>query len=267
MALELLHKEGSLFLIAAFENGYASVHMLQSDGQWTMTYRSQPHSQPILSMALHPSLDFFITSGADAILAKHPIPVAQQTVIPPIDRGPRVVEIVDEEVPSENPSFLSEALGGSSQTPKTSSATSKQPWQHPLKEVNTKHAGQQGLQIRADGRIFATAGWDSKARVYSCKTMKELAVLEWHKVGCYAIAFPDSSAAASSNASELKEEMDGSRVKAEVPSAPTLNTNRTMAAINQSRSLVKERRYQQAKTTNWLAAGAKDGKISLWNIY
>ncbi|KAK3065659.1 Astra associated protein 1 Asa1, partial [Teratosphaeriaceae sp. CCFEE 6253] len=43
------------------------------------------------------------------------------------------------------------------------------------KIVHTKHAGQQSLVVRADGRIFATAGWDGRIRVYSAKTMKELA--------------------------------------------------------------------------------------------
>merc|ERR1711939_357892 len=59
------------------------------------------------------------------------------------------------------------------------------------KSIDTKHAGQQGLSIRSDGRIFATAGWDARVRVYSAKTLKELAVLKWHKEGCYSTAFAD----------------------------------------------------------------------------
>lgn len=59
----------------------------------------------------------------------------------------------------------------------------------PFKVTHTKHSGQQGLQVRSDSRIFATAGWDSRIRVYSAKTLKELAVLKWHKGGCYATAF------------------------------------------------------------------------------
>ena len=61
--------------------------------------------------------------------------------------------------------------------------------EQPTKMVNTRHAGQQSIRIRDDGRIFATAGWDGSARVYSAKTMQELAVLRWHKTGCYAVAF------------------------------------------------------------------------------
>ncbi|RMZ89697.1 hypothetical protein DV736_g3091, partial [Chaetothyriales sp. CBS 134916] len=58
-----------------------------------------------------------------------------------------------------------------------------------FKTTNTKHAGQQGLSVRSDGKIFATAGWDARARAYSCKTLKELAVLKWHKDGCSSTSF------------------------------------------------------------------------------
>ncbi|GAB7338490.1 hypothetical protein MBLNU457_5243t1 [Dothideomycetes sp. NU457] len=60
-----------------------------------------------------------------------------------------------------------------------------------VKIVQTKHAGQQSLAVRSDGRIFATAGWDGRMRVYSAQSMKELAVLKWHKEGCYALAFAE----------------------------------------------------------------------------
>lgn len=199
MSLALINKD-ALTLIAAFENGYASVHRLQ-DSQWIMTYRTQAHTQPVLSLAVHPSYEWFLTSAADAIIAKHPIPTAEV-----IDSEARVVEVEDE--------------------------SQIQP-QGPIKTVNTKHAGQQGLEIRSDGRIFATAGWDSHIRVYSCKTLKELAVLQWHKVGCYAVAF-----------AAVEE-----------------------TSVEQGLVSVKDRRIAKARTAHWIAAGAKDGKISLWDIY
>jgi hypothetical protein len=43
--------------------------------------------------------------------------------------------------------------------------------------------------VRSDSKIFAAAGWDARIRVYSAKTMRELAVLKWQKGGCYAVAF------------------------------------------------------------------------------
>lgn len=124
---------------------------------------------------------------------------------------------------------------------------------HPLskggtqtKTVQTKHAGQQGLTLRKDEKIFATAGWDSRARVYSVKTMKELAVLKWHKEGCYALAFAD-----------VGSQSAGGEVE-----KPTSSERGTESAMT-----VAEQREHTAKTTHWLAAGSKDGKVSLWEIY
>lgn len=264
MSLALIQQANGTTLIAAFENGHASVHHLKEDGQWIMTYRSQAHSQPVLSMTVAPGHEHFFTSSADAIIAKHPIPTELQTVAKSkVDvEDQRVVEIVDEDDDAPNPSLLSGGLKGASASA-SNPPTTQQPWAHPLKVVNTKHAGQQGLDVRSDGRIFATAGWDSKARVYSCKTMKELAVLEWHKVGCYAVAFADVSAPEPSE-DTASEGLDGPKSS---ESGRVGSQNRTVAAITNSRSLVKDRRVRQATMTHWLAAGAKDGKISLWDIY
>ena len=123
---------------------------------------------------------------------------------------------------------------------------------HPLpgstaesKAVQTKHAGQQGLTIRSDEKIFATAGWDGRVRVYSSKTMNELAVLKWHKEGCYAIAFANISTTSELN-HDKEEDSNG-----------VIKRNLT----------VSEKRTEKAKSTHWLAAGSKDGKVSLWDIY
>ena len=123
---------------------------------------------------------------------------------------------------------------------------------HPLSEdtvkpksAQTKHAGQQSLTVRSDGKIFATAGWDGRARVFSAKSMKELAVLKWHKEGCYALAF--------------------SKVAGTTPSTPT---DDSVDAPSIKRDItVSELRTAKAKATHWLAAGSKDGKVSLWDIY
>ena len=45
------------------------------------------------------------------------------------------------------------------------------------------------------------------------------------------------------------------------PSEPSLSSNKEPG------SLVQRRRDEKAQSTHWLAAGSKDGKISLWNIY
>jgi WD40 repeat protein len=131
----------------------------------------------------------------------------------------------------------------------------------PARSVDTRHAGQQGLRIRSDGKIFATAGWDSRVRVYSCKTMKELAVLKWHKEGCYAVAFADVSVSFESNEADARlqtQENDGE-------GGSTQFIRRGKGEF--SRSTVQQQRNQNVQRTHWLAAGSKDGKISLWDIY
>lgn len=115
------------------------------------------------------------------------------------------------------------------------------------KVVDTKHAGQQGLSIRSDGKIFATAGWDSRVRVYSVKTMRELAVLKWHHNGCYSTAFADLNS---------PEEM-----------APAAKRGEVRAVATSALDIIKQERHTKAQRTHWLAAGGKDGKISLWDVY
>ena len=125
----------------------------------------------------------------------------------------------------------------------------------PFKVSQTKHSGQQGLQVRSDSRVFATAGWDSRVRVYSVKTMKELAVLKWHKGGCYSTAF----------AAILEDTADQDGECAPEGSDPS--TKLAVARQSSAVSTVQQHRDEKARSTHWLAAGSKDGKISLWDIY
>ena len=118
----------------------------------------------------------------------------------------------------------------------------------PIKTAQTKHSGQQSLHVRSDDKIFATAGWDGCVRVYSAKTMRELAVLKWHKQGCYALAFADLSSR------EAESSADESSNSDQRQASTTLQT-------------VGQRRETKAQTTHWIAAGSKDGKVSLWDIY
>jgi WD40 repeat protein len=117
----------------------------------------------------------------------------------------------------------------------------------PLKMLQTKHAGQQSLRIRNDGKIFATAGWDSRVRVYSVNGLKELAVLKWHKEGCYTVAFAD-----------VPVITDGFDDRG-------LEGKELVKRIGTT--TVQQERLLKAKTSHWLAAGSKDGKVSLWEIY
>ncbi|KAK4159253.1 WD40-repeat-containing domain protein [Cladorrhinum sp. PSN259] len=231
MAVSLFHQSGdTLTLIAGFENGLCAVAQLDArNNTWVVKYQNTSHTQPILSLDVSPAKDYFLTSGADAVIARHPIP---------------------------QPSSSNPSSSGMIQT-------------EPLKKINTKHAGQQSLRIRSDNLIFTTAGWDSKIRVYSVKTLKEVAVLKWHQVGCYAAAFSEiitpsstsqqqqqdtTAAAASSNENQNQKYNDTS--------------NQEMVPIPKLVEMtVRDKRIHQAKTAHWLAAGSKDGKVSLWDVF
>ncbi|PGH19554.1 hypothetical protein AJ80_03890 [Polytolypa hystricis UAMH7299] len=256
MALEilLLPTSGALYIVSGYEDGSVMSHILRGtvelqnhsehkpslSGTWERIYANRPHSQPVLSLAVSPTqMDYFLSSSADAIIAKHPILVA----------------------PSSTPA------AGKSTIPKADSM--------PLKIVNTKHAGQQGIKIRSDGKIFATAGWDQRVRVYSCKAMRELAVLKWHQEGCYTVAFAEmgvftdgSSNNMDSNATTTGEKSE--RVQDVVDTdaqETTTSTSLTRREGIGSLAAIKEQRSRKAQLTHWLAAGSKDGKISLWDIY
>lgn len=239
MAVKLLmdHKNNTqndiLYMLSGYEDGHVTVHAGQSSAsgssqtwKWVKVYASRPHSQPVLSLDSvqmeeekkegNRNTGYFFTSSADALLVKHPIPSIS-----------------------------------SSNFAQTRSQTMEKT---PLNVLNTRHSGQQGLRVRGDQKIFATAGWDSRIRVYSCKTMKELAVLKWHSEGCYAVAFAEILNSTSTTVKPSSNTADGRESSSLVQTSSPLE-------------VVRQQRNQKAQQTHWLAAGSKDGKISLWDIY
>ena len=185
----------------------------------------------MLSLCIAPSYDCYVTTSADDIIAKHPFP-AGQGVLPTASK--------------------------------------------PLKILKTKHSGQQGGSIRSDGRVLATAGWDSKIRVYSAKTLKELAVLKWHREGCYATSFAhvvpeigeDDDESREFPASDSASPKHGSQsLSTNASINDTAEESQPLSAIGSHQTTVQKRRIEKAQTTHWLAAGSKDGKVSLWDIY
>lgn len=271
MALGLVWLDSTLTLIVAYEDGTAIVARLKNDDSWIEVYHSQCHKQPVLSLDLAPNLDCFLTSSADATIVKHPLPPRRpafasfeeadpQTAVAngkqPVDRTPDDGGPDQHASKQKSISLLSAAL--TSRPPHTVFNPAGKPDKltQPLKILNTKHSGQQGLKIRSDGRIFATAGWDSKIRVYSLKSMREVAVLKWHPVGCFAVAFadipPTDTGDAEATASQATDNEE------------TVETKLVHKVLN---TTVKDKRLSRVKKAHWLAAGSKDGKISLWDVF
>lgn len=285
MAVRLLRHQRSrtILLLAGYEGGVAAAFKLPGDctgpsvGSAELIYLSQPHSQPVLSLDASPDGDFFFTSSADAKLAKHRVPELildaneegedETTMIPPSAPASRLSETI-EGVPqpvdsSESPPLFAKppAKGKTSETPKPgglssllSSSSTPLPRIKPAppvqsvvalepayKIIDTKHAGQQSLRVRSDGRLIVTGGWDARVRIYSSKTLKEVAVLKWHKEGVYAVAFADIL-----TAEDLAVEDSEPETRVE------------------SRG---QERENETKMKHWVAAGAKDGKVSLWEVF
>ncbi|CAK7270359.1 Astra associated protein 1 Asa1 [Sporothrix epigloea] len=267
-----------LVLIAGFENGVVVLATLcqGADGPATILYRAQPHSQPVLSLDVAPDRSYFLTSAADAVLAKHPIRVTVATqeqqrtsaLAPSTSKTLQMSSASNAAQSTRKPvSLLSAALAKEAATSASTPLSrefkptpAEKPVEvetQPLATVNTKHAGQQGLRIRDDGRVFATAGWDARVRVYSAQTMKEVAVLKWHQTGCFAVAFAPIVKTVTSPDAEHGDKDLATSSGAGVVSK--VSSNREAS--------VKERRLRHAVTAHWLAAGSKDGKISLWDIF
>ncbi|KAI8957527.1 WD40 repeat-like protein [Daldinia sp. FL1419] len=267
MSLCLFWRREYLTLAVAYESGLAVVAQLGKGGTWDILYRAQVHNQPVLSLDLDPFKSYFLTSGADAIIAKHPVPTAtfhiRESQHPP--------KTSDGNIGASNTSLLSAVLSPEPR-PEIPPRQEKLAIEtKPLKTINTKHSGQQSLRIRSDGKIFATAGWDSKVRVYSAKTMSELAVLKWHDVGCYAVSFTtlDDGQTIAPSKRDVDNVEASKGVKDEVSTAKTPDDPKptTIVASKLGQLRVKDRRIKMAQEAHWLAAGSKDGKISLWDIY
>ncbi|KAL6710368.1 Astra associated protein 1 Asa1 [Coniothyrium glycines] len=149
---------------------------------------------------------------------------------------------------------LTSLLSSSNPAPLSQAAPTPPPVvtiQSPYKVADTKHAGQQSLCIRSDGRIMATGGWDSRIRIYSTKTLKEVAVLKWHKEGVYAVDF-----------GEILEAGD-------LRNQNVYNDGRNTELIRKESGLSKlqRQREEQMQLKHWIAGGAKDGKVSLWEVF
>jgi WD40 repeat protein len=307
MAVKLVHYPVSTttLILSGYEGGLTAIHQLPSGDSMNvrsaqLIYLSQPHSQPILSLDVSPDAKTYYTSSADAVIAAHVIPVIacatevkeegiaqrerHQVARNEISSEFEAISEVQNNVSSSadgtleqaspvpqqkaSLSFAKQPVASSSEqpikvaglssllssAPSSANVKSTQPMpipvsiQLPHKTTNTKHSGQQSLRVRSDGRIFATGGWDSRIRIYSSKTLKEVATLKWHKEGVYAVDFAEVLVP-----EDLKEAEE--------------RNGEEQAVAQTGLGKLQRQREEQMQLKHWIVAGAKDGKVSLWEIF
>ncbi|KAH4932604.1 hypothetical protein HBI65_211170 [Parastagonospora nodorum] len=307
MAVKLVHHTTSntVLILSGYEGGLTAVHRLPSaeasSVQSTeLIYLSQPHTQPILSLDISADNRTYFTSAADAVIAAHIIPdlfngiaqgksaKAQNAPLPATSAAEIAAKDTTSSIPplsairskspdisltdsnptlplsfskqplrppqptSPKPAGLSSLLASAPSQSTPNLLPQKPPRitiQQPHKSTNTKHSGQQSLRVRSDGRILATGGWDTRIRIYSTKTLKEVAVLKWHKEGIYAVDFAEVL-----DAGDLAGQ-DGQGGDGEVVRKET------------GLGKLQKQREQAMQLKHWIVAGAKDGKVSLWEVF
>lgn len=227
MALRILYINTSLYLIVGTESGLTSVQKLNVNfNKWEATYISKPHTQPVLSLDVTSITPSLATAAASDV----------------------------------------RYFTSSADALITSNPVQKLDENKPLKTSQTKHAGQQSLSVRSDGKIFATGGWDGRIRVYSAKSLKELAVLKWHKQGVYGVAFSEIKSQLVEETTNSKKD-EGVRDLSGGEMSEVGSVLMGQSVISKGGSIVRRKREDKALETHWLAAGSKDGKVSLWEVY
>jgi WD40 repeat protein len=262
MAVKLVYHQPSdnMLVVVGYEGGFTAVHLLprhpKTDSGATgkpiltiarIVYLSQPHTQPVLSLDALPDGTTYFTSAADAIIAAHQIPEL------PDRNDLEEPQLVTADMPLDASGNTS-PFAALSRELKKQANSAPSPVQSPYKSVGTKHAGQQSLRVRSDGRLFVTGGWDSQVRIYSTKTLKEMAVLKWHKEGVYAVDF--GLVLDPADVEKLQETVHADN-----------DANGTMMRRETGLGRLQRQREEQVQLRHWVVAGAKDGKVSLWEVF
>ncbi|KIL64503.1 hypothetical protein M378DRAFT_78141 [Amanita muscaria Koide BX008] len=103
------------------------------------------------------------------------------------------------------------------------------------KKHRTKHPGNGCIAIRDDGKVCAIGGWDGKICLYSTKSFKPLGTLRHHKVGCQAMEFCHLRRLSGNNSGTGADEDEDDE-------------------------------QAQEKRSRWLVCGAKDHRVTIWEL-
>ncbi|KAK9428034.1 WD40 repeat-like protein [Lipomyces doorenjongii] len=227
MAIELMEDR----LIAGYESGHVAIFKLHEDGISTKIYLCKAHSQPILSVALHPADSTFISSGADSKIVKHPLYPQLSNI-----ECKTVTEFGDDDDMTESAY---------------------------LRMVDIKHTGIASIDIRDDEKICAVACWDGMVRVFLYKSLKLLASFKGGRqqgITCTKFGRTELSDVAGLASDDSENPAD--TTADDIALTRVFDRNRAVFS-----STVMSKREQMVRNQHWLAVGGKDGKIGLWEIY
>ncbi|KAG0034662.1 ASTRA complex subunit [Podila clonocystis] len=165
-------------------------------------------------------------------------------------------------------------------------------------QVPLKTTGVADVKFRNDNRILALAGWDGKIRVFSAKTLKPLAVLQYHREGLYCLGFAnvelklkdiiendeeatvlqddqndqneDVSVLSSSQASQdtdTQNPLPPVAIDDDSDSQDSEDSEASEGSDDDSDLEDSLKSRAEWSRRHWLAAGGKENRISLWEIY
>ncbi|KAF9984251.1 Guanine nucleotide binding protein (G protein), beta polypeptide 1-like [Mortierella antarctica] len=146
-------------------------------------------------------------------------------------------------------------------------------------QVPLKSNGIAEVKVRNDNKILALAGWDGRIRIFSARTLKPLAVLKHHREGLYCldiahmqevggISLLETGSTATIDCDEA-EDNDGkdkeSRRQQDVTIEDESESGNESGDNSDDEASLADRR--QWSKRHWIAAGGKENRISLWEIY
>ncbi|KAI9246739.1 WD40-repeat-containing domain protein [Phascolomyces articulosus] len=151
MAVKLFCLNEAFYVLTGYEDGSVALwHVSYLNEKSNLVWLVKEHTAPVLDVVMDRStLEFAISTGADNQIVKYAL---TSTSHPAQQHEEDYSSIV-------------------------------------MKKTSIKKSGLAAIDIRIDGKIFATAGHDGRIRVFSCKSLQPLAILSYHRDSVYSVAF------------------------------------------------------------------------------
>ncbi|CAO3575197.1 unnamed protein product [Mortierella alpina] len=225
-----------LHMIVGYEDGSVvlyqenSIRSTTSKRTMDVVWSAKCHREPVLGLDLSRDMRFAVSIGSDNALVKYDLFGAHQGV----------------------PEFM---------------------------QVPLKTSGVAEVKVRNDSKIVALAGWDGRIRIFSARAFKPLAVLKHHRESLYCVDMADVQEAGGISVSEPGSPASAKRDDTENNAGQDDESMRLQDVASndgsESESESEDDSDEEAAVANrrlwskrhWIAAGGKENRISLWEIY